>query len=220
MSLIKLGSPVITLQPDWEVDEDEHGLLTGTVTYEGDWAYRHLIPALGSLHRYDRRLTCYGRTLKQLRAEKVRGTLKYIGITGDPTAMFIEHPGGSGQDPIETHPDFADFAGTPGSPLNGAYFDPDSDAFVGFTDPTNDLAGVSAYIVPSVMINLSFYTHYIPQLSNVGKLYNWSIPNLIRPPNVRNFLLIGMPYRQIGNLFQVTHQVLGSGPNGWNRTLY
>ncbi|WP_395736272.1 hypothetical protein [Prosthecobacter sp.] len=218
--LIKHGSPNLTLQPDANVSEDENGLLTGTACYEGDRAYALSVPAVGTLHPFDFRLTCYKREITYMKASKIKATLSYIGVAADPTPFFIEHPGGSGQDPIETHPNFTDFAGTPDDPLNGAYFDTETGEFVGFTDPTNSLCGVKSYIVPSVMVNLSFYTHFVPDLNDVGNLYTWNIPNLVAPPNVKNFLLLGMPYRQIGNVFQVTHQVLGSGPSGWNRKIY
>jgi hypothetical protein len=219
--MTKKGTPLLQIQPDWEVDEDENGLLTGTMSFEGDRNYAGSIPQAGTLHPYDYRLTCFKRTLRFIGAQKVRGTLSYIGVTADPTPMFIEHPGGSGQDPIETHPDFGWFAGTADAPNNGAYFDPDTGEFVGFTDPAyDDFFGTKSYIVPSVMVNLSFYSHYVPDMGYVGKLYNWSVPNLIAPPNVRDFLLLGVPYRQIGNLFHVTHQILGSGANGWNRRIY
>lgn len=218
--MVKLGNPNLFIQPDWEVDEDENGLLTGTLSYEGDRAFAGGIPPVGSLHPYDYRLTCYKRSVHFIKTGKVRGTLSYIGVSADPTPFFIEHPGGSGQDPIETHPHFVDFAGTAAAPANGANFDVDTGEFLGFTDPESSFFGVKSYIVPNVMVNVSFYTHYVPDLSYVGNLYSWNIPNLVAPPNVRNFLLLGMPYRQIGNVFQVTHQVLGSGPAGWNRQIY
>jgi len=217
---IKHGDPRLKLQPGAEVSEDENGLLTGTCVYEGDIIYKGAIPFMGALHPYDYRLTCYKRQISHIATNKVRATLNYIGVASDPTPMFIEHPGGSGQDPIQTHPKFKDFAGTPASPKNGAYFDPETGDFVGFTDPESKFFGTSAYIVPSVMVNLSFYTHCVPDLGYVGEPYDWSVPNLIAPPNVKDFLLLGMPYRQIGNLFQVTHQILGSGPDGWNRKIY
>lgn len=220
MALVKTGSPLLKLQHGWTVDEDENGLVTGECTWEGDFAYRGTAPQKGSLHPYDYRLTCYRTRLKRLGADKCQVTLSYIGLSSDPTPRMIEHPGGSGQEPIETHPYFVDFAGTAAAPLNGAYFDPESGEFVGFTDPESDLAGVRAYIVPSVMANVSYYSHYVPYLSNVGRIANFAPPNLYRPPNVRNWLLIGSPYRQIGNVFQTTLQLLGSGPNGWNRRIY
>lgn len=214
------GYPGLTLQSDWTINEDENGLLSGELTWIGDFAYRFSLPWNGSLHPYDARLTAYARNITRIRADRVRGTLKYIGVTSDPTPKFIEHPGGSGQDPIQTHPDFAGFAGTPETPLNGAVFDEDTEEFIGFTDPGNDLAGVESYIVPSVMVNLTYYTHYVPELRQVGRRYYGWIPDLNKPPNVRNWLLVGSPYRKVGNLFQVTEQLLGSGPNGWNRKIY
>lgn len=217
--MTKLGNPYMTLQHGWTIDEDEYGLLTSEMSWEGDFAFRHTIQKQ-TLHPYDPRLTAYRRRVQRLSTGKCRVTLSYIGIASDPTPMFIDHPGGSGQDAIQTHPDFTRFAGTPEEPENGAYFDPETGEFIGFTDPDNDLVGTTAYIVPSVLINLTYYTHFVPYLGAVGKRYSFSIPNLYKPANVRNFLLIGMPYKQIGNLFQITHQVLGSGPNGWNRKIY
>jgi hypothetical protein len=220
MPLIKKGTPNLTLQTGSEVSEDENGLLTGTCVYEGDIAYSGAVPRIGQLHPYDLRLSVYKRQTARLGLNKIRATLNYIGVARDPTPMFIEHPGGSGQDPIQTHPKFTDFAGTPASPKNGALFDAENGDFVGFTNSNSKFFGTTSYIVPSVMVNLTFYTHYVPDLGYVGEPYDWSVPNLIRPPNVRDFLLLGMPYRQIGNLFQVTHQILGSGPDGWNRSIY
>lgn len=214
------GKPYVEIQPEWEVEEDENGLLTGTMDFEGAAIYAGMIPQTGSLHPRDPRLTCFKRSIKRLRADKVRGTLSYIGLVADPTPMFIEHPGGSGQDPIETHPNFKKFAGSPVDPKNGAQFDVDTGEFLGFFDQENDCAGVKSYIVPSIMVSLSFYTHYVPDLAESGTIYNYEPPDLLRPPNVKNFLLLGMPYRKIGNLFQVTHQILGSGPRGWNKKIY
>jgi hypothetical protein len=57
-------------------------------------------------------------------------------------------------------------------------------------------------------------------VSRVGKKYTGQIPDLIKPPNVKDFLLIGLPYKKIGNLFQVTLQILGSGEDGWNQNVY
>jgi hypothetical protein len=220
MALTKHGTPRLALQPGSEVSEDENGLLTGTCVYEGDVGFIYQVPEIGAMHPYNFRLTAYKRQISRIANKKLRATINYIGVSADPTPMFIEHPGGSGQDPIQTHPKFEEFAGTAAAPKNGAYFDPETGDFVGFTDPDSKFFGTTSYIVPSVMVNLSFYSHYVPDLDYVGEVYQWTVPNLIAPPNVKDFLLLGMPYRQIGNLFQITHQILGSGPNGWNRTIY
>ncbi len=219
--MIKLGNPQLQLQAGWTIDEDENGLLTGDLTYEGDWAYWQHLPVsfgYGMLHPYDPRLTAYKRRVQRLKTDKVRITLSFIGIISDPTPWIIEHPGGNGQDPIETHPDFEDFAGTASSPKNGAKFDATTGEFLGFTDPTNSLCGVRAYIVPNIIVSATYYTHFVPSLGNVAKIT--SFPPIYAPANVRNWLLLGQPYRQIGNLYQVTNQFLGSGPGGWNTRIY
>lgn len=217
--MVKKGSPLMTLQPGWTIDEDEHGLLTGECSWEGDAAYAGGILA-GGLHPYDPRLTGYRRRLTKLSTGKARVTIGYIGITADPTRMFIEHPGGSAQDPIETHPDFLEFAGSAAEPKNGAVFDEDTGEFLGFMDPDYTEVGTRSYIVPSVMVNLTYYSHFVPNINNAGRIYYFSVPDFVKPPNVRDFLLLGVPYKKIGNLYQITHQLLGSGPRGWNRKIY
>jgi len=37
--MVKHGNPNLTLQSDWTIDEDENGLLTGDLVYEGDFVF-------------------------------------------------------------------------------------------------------------------------------------------------------------------------------------
>jgi hypothetical protein len=37
---------------------------------------------------------------------------------------------------------------------------------------------------------------------------------------VKEFLVIDYPYRQVGSFYQVTEQIMGSGPNGFSSILY
>lgn len=219
--MVKLGNSQLHLQAGWTIDEDETGLLTGELSYEGDFAYWRFLPVswgYGLLHPYDGRLTAYKRRVQRLKTDKVRITLSFIGIIADPTPWVIEHPGGNGQDPIETHPDFDTLAGTAASPKNGATFDEETGEFIGFVDVTNSLCGVRAYIVPNIIVSATYYTHTVPNLTQVAKITGF--PPIAAPANVKNWLMIGQPYRQIGNLYQVTNQYLGSGPGGWNTRIY
>lgn len=219
--MVKHGNPNLTLQTDWTIDEDENGLLTGELSYVGDAVFMNALPVswgYGMLHPYDYRLTAYKRRLQRLKASKVRITLSFIGIITDPTPWIIDHPGGNGQDPIETHPRFTDFAGTSSAPKNGARFDATTGEFIGFLDPNNNLAGVRSYIVPNIIVNATYYTHFVPNLNQVAKITGF--PPIWAPGNVRNWLLLGQPYKQIGNLYQVTNQYLGSGEGGWNTRIY
>lgn len=163
--------------------------------------------------------------------------VEYIGLTSDPTTPVVNYPGNSGLDPIETHPNFKQFAGDPAtSPdqlsrwvgSNGAVFDPILDAegtenfgweFVGFLDPAFTKYGVESYNVPNHIVYLTYLTFGRPRVSRVNTIRS-SLPRVRRPNGVKNWLCIGVPYQQIGPLYQVTEQWLGSGPNGWDTDIY
>lgn len=214
------GDPSPYLQPDSEITVDDYGVMRGTAVFEFPAALAPILtPALNiSRHPKEPRLTCYEVSLKYSKLQTAVATAQYIGLLYDPSLPKIEFAGGSGQDPIETHPDFVDFAGTPEDPQNGATFDENTGEFIGFTEPGN-FQGVRSYIVPSVIVNYSYYTSSAPSLASVGRIFG-GVPGFRRPPNVRNFLLVGMPYRQTANIYFVTEQYLGSGERGWNREIY
>ncbi|MBK8037702.1 MAG: hypothetical protein IPK22_11285 [Verrucomicrobiaceae bacterium] len=221
--MIKHGDSRLTLQTGWEIDEDENGLLTGQCTWIGDIAHINafaLASQGGILHPGDPRLTSYKQSKKRLTNQRCSITLSFIGIVSDPTPFIIEHPGGSGQEPIETHPWFSTYlAGTKESPMNGAKFDSATGEFLGFFDPSNDLVGTRSYIVPSVIINASWYSHVPPYIGSVGRI-SYPPVTTILPYNVRNYLVIGVPYRQIGNLYHCSAAFMGSGSRGWHPYVY
>ena len=103
--------------------------------------------------------------------------------------------------------------------MNGARFDPATGEFLGFFDSSNDKFGVRSYIVPNVMVYLSYWTFRRPAVRNLMSIES-SLSGVIKPPNVKNWLLVGMPYREIGKLYQVTEQYMGSGSKGWDRDIY
>lgn len=221
MPLNKKGSPALTIQPNWTVNEDYDGLLTSQLVYEGDRAFAVSVPQINARHPYDSRLFVNKRSIAYLGLQKIRATLDYIGIIYDPTPDIIEFPGGSGQDPIETHEDFEKkLAGTPSVPLNGARFDAETGEFLGFFDAANALVGTRSYIVRSITVNVSHYTFALPRAADIGRISEQFPPGIIVPGDVKNFLIVGMPYRQIGPLYHVTKQFLGSGRRGWNRKVY
>lgn len=218
--LVKRGSPHLQLQPGWSITEEYDGLLTSQLLYEGDRSFASHVPPINYPHPYDWRLFVHKRTINYISTQKIRAIVDYIGITQDPTPGTVEFPGGTGQDPIETHNDFEGLAGTPSHPKNGAKFDPETGEFLGFFDPANSLVGTRSYIVPSILVNHSYHTFSLPYASDIGRISSYLPPGIIVPPGVQNFLLVGMPYRQIGPLFHVTRQYLGSGRRGWNRDIY
>jgi hypothetical protein len=219
MPLVIKGSLGAWLQADSSISIDQDGLITGSASIDGDRA--SVIgsqPTIGQTrHPKDTRAVCTDFKLTYSKGGKAKIDANYFGIISDPTPIRIEFPGGSGQDPIETHPNFLQFAGTPQAPLNGAIFDDEDGRFLGFGE--GEFAGVTSYIIPNVIVNVSYYTYRLPNVDGVGKIAREVLP-FTRPKGVRNWLLIGMPYRQIGSFFYVTQQLLGSGPGGWNNRIY
>lgn len=217
------GDPSPYLQPDSEITVDDYGVMRGTAVFEFP---KDLAPILTpqlnlSRHPKEPRLTCYEVSLKYSKLQTCVATAQYIGLLYDPSLPKIEFAGGSGQDDIETHPDFFEFAGDVDNPINGAEFDQETGAFKAFTNYKDypEFAGVEQYIVPSVIVNYSYYQSSAPSLAAVGRVFG-GVPGFRRPPNVRNFLLVGMPYRQVANIYFVTEQYLGSDQRGWSRTIY
>jgi len=212
-SLEKTGLVVL---PDRKIVTKNDGTMQGTVNFKVDRNNEALLPLLESAHPDDGRLELFQRdvTRKTLKTTIMSGS--YFGILSDPTPKIVQHPGSGGRDPIETHPDFADF----GTEANGAVFDDDTQEFKGFFDKAKtEFYGVRSYLVPNITVNLSYWTYKTPVLRKLMTIKT-HLKEVRKPPNVKNWLLTAMPYRQVGSLFQVTEQWMGSGPNGWSETIY
>jgi hypothetical protein len=210
------------IQPDWDIIEKNDGTIEGTMLIECDNTAIFTLPKLYDSHPYDTRVHVYERKLTRLRSGKTMATLSFFGLQSDPTPKFIQYPGTSGQDAIQTHPNFATFAGTPAAPLNGAKFSTDEQTegeFLGFFDPTNRKYGVRAYIVPTIDIQLSYWTYKRPTTKKLTKIFT-NIPGIVEPQDVADWLLVGQPIRQIGKAYQVTEQYSGSGSLGWDSDIY
>jgi hypothetical protein len=219
MALAIKGFRTSALQPDSQVSIDRDGLMSGTAVFDGDEAIVLINqPIIGqSVHPKDSRLVCESVSVTWKRLGKASITANYIGLQSDPSIPRVEFAGGSGQEPIETHPDFTRFAGTANEPKNGARFDDETGEFLGFFN--GDFQGTTAYVVPSIIVNVTYYTSVVPNIKRIGRITS-NLPNFQRPPNVKNYLLIAMPYRQIANVYAVTEQYLGSGEKGWNTQIY
>lgn len=231
MAVVKFPSGVqsLTMQPDRTIVLNHDGLLEGQVAYEIETSIADTLPVIGSDHPDNFKLKAWKTTTTRMTLGRTRIVVDYIGINSDPTPKIVSFPGGSGRDPIETHPDFVKFAGSAGAPKNGAIFDTETGEFLGFSATTtsaagstkkNDFGGVNSYIVPNVLVYLTYYTWRIPTIGRLGRIKSGGLTGVHRPSNVKNWLLIGKPYEQVGPLYRVTEQYLGSGPDGWNRDIY
>lgn len=211
-----LATSGLVVLPNRKIVTKNDGTMTGTVSFKVDRSNEDLLPVIQEVHPDDGRLELFQRDVTRTTLDTTTMSGSYFGIISDPTPKIVQHPGGGGRDPIETHPDFATF----GVAANGAAFDPDNDEFLGFFDKAIvEFYGVRSYLVPNVTVNLSYWTYKTPSLRKLMSIQS-VIPDVRKPPNVADWLLVGMPYRQVGSLYQITEQWMGSGPNGWSQTVY
>jgi hypothetical protein len=217
MALVKRGDPSFLLQADWEVTESEDNSMRATLMYKGDRANIKNAPRIRDRIFTGEPLFCFERRRIYNRLRCATVQCDFIGIERDPTPFRIEFPGGSGTEPIESHPNFSLLAGTAENPRPGAVFNEDG-TFAGFTSGTKK--GITSYIVPDVRVNINYWTFRVPNAKRITKEIAYSLPGVAANPTVLNYLLIGLVYRQFGVLYQVTEQWLGSGPLGWNREIY
>lgn len=136
------------------------------------------------------------------------------------------------QEPIQTHPDFATFAGTPSTnpPINGSVFvDPDtgfesrkSNAIwkeFAFKGTANEKAGIESYLAPGCeWRETKFQTTEPTGIRDVGTIENPAGPN----PSLsgRDWLAWGETYVRRGYIYQVTSTWKLSGRNGWDTDIY
>lgn len=138
------------------------------------------------------------------------------------------------EEPIELHPDFGTFAGTPSSPANGAVFiDPDTQkiteddergVFREFTatisGTPNAKAGIESYLSPgATWTEIYFSTSRPTDLGDLGEIDSPSGPN----PSFgsgRNWIYSGAQYTRRGGIYEIRKTWLLSGRNGWDSDIY
>lgn len=159
-----------------------------------------------------------------------------INFKGVPPAENPNYPdnkvysvrGATSTAPIETHPDFADFAGTPDTPLHGAKFSTKTETlgkFLGFTDSMDRKYGVRSFYIPSLVYE---ETQTKPSsgdttvvMSSLGKI---DVPpsSSIKPTleAERNWMLSTAEVEQVGAGVQQRKGWRASGPGGWDPDIH
>lgn len=210
---------VVTL-PNYSLTEKNDGTIEGQVVFEADISKFNNFPKLKAPHPRDSRCELYNREITYLPLNKVRMTGSYFGLVSRKTDPILSYTPNTNQEAITSHPDFEDFAGTSAEPLNGAKFDDETGEFLGFFDPAiKDLFGVQFYLVPATLLSLTYWTTNIPSLGKRMQKKS-TISGFRKPSDVKEFLIMDTPYRQIGSHYQVTELIMGSGPNGFSNILY
>lgn len=209
----------VAIQPGYKLTEKDDGTIAGTVNFECDRDDVGRLPQVGSSHPADSRAELYAREITYLGLNKASMSGSYFGLTSSKTDPVITNGGNADREALETHNDFLTMAGTEGNELNGAEFDPDTGEFLGFFDSSNDLFGARYYFKAATAVSSSYWTRSEPKLKKLMTIVP-SIPGYTPPEGVKDFLLLSVPYRQVGSHYQVTENFLGSGEAGWNTTIY
>jgi hypothetical protein len=124
------------------------------------------------------------------------------------------------EEPIESHPDFERWAGSPDKP-NCGIFDEDG-KFTGWNSKTEGgkiMAGVKSYLVPSYSAAIGYISRGMPSLGGIGSIGGGS--GLPAVGGNRQWMCTGISYNKMADgKYKVSITYLLSGPNGWNRYVY
>ena len=251
----------LVLQPGWTIENDGYGLLTARATYiqshgndagtkGGDGPYGlTAAPSRGAPFIKDARLTCH-RSSSSLNSNGLLVvTADYVGIeSGNMTTPEVSGKGATNTEAIATHPVFvSQIGGKKGAPLNGAEFEPDSDAFKAFTNPEYKKYGVKSYFAPTFAITGHFYTSDIETVKTlkscictvssdcqwnniqlVGKLNavgtnagsSWAgIMAWAAPDESPQLMLNGISIEDYGSLYKIGFDILVT-MDGWDTDIY
>lgn len=218
------GQPYL-MQPDRSVNEKNDGTLEGTIVFKCDIDDIGSLPSFGDLHPDDDRLEAYNVATSYGALNVVTRTNSYFGLSStsggtDANGRTVSFSGGHNNEPIETHPDFEEFAGTAENPNleNGALWDKITGEFIGF-DTFSKQAGVKYYLTPATMISVSYWTDSVPILKKRMQIVD-KITGVRKQDGVKNYLRTDTLYRQTGSSYQVTEQYLASGVDGWDGEIY
>lgn len=133
-------------------------------------------------------------------------------------------------EPIQTHPDFITFAGTPTNRLNGAVFDLTSGDFLRFApylpdNTKNRKAGITDYKVPIISFSetrLVLKEDLAAFVRGIGFVDD-SPPDVPLRPRFknRNWLLVQCDPEWVAEgVYKLVRKWACSGPRGWDRTIY
>ena len=224
----------VAIQPNFSLTEKNDGSIEGQVVFKCDESRFSNLPQMDSGHPRDSRCELYNREITYLPLGQIQLTGSYFGLVANKTKPIISYTPNTDRDPVTAHPDFSTALVTAGGVWrdsnNGQLFTEaerlqlpeDNDKaleFFGWTNPEDELFGVEFYLTPSTMVSLTYWQKNVPTIRKRMKIVN-RVPGFRKPADVKDFLLLDFPYRQVGNFYQVTELYLGSGPKGFSKLLY
>jgi len=219
------GDPLnsLVLQPGWSLVYKQDGSLQGRCVFKCSASVApSLIPAVGTPHPKNALAKAYDAELVVTECDIATITVDYLGIhTGG--VYMIEYIASTGEEPIETHPDFVGtIGGTKATPLNNAKFDDETEEFIGFpANAPSHLGGVRGYLSPSSVVRATFYSSSpTTGLSDLGQRQAPPYLGFISIGGGKNWLKTNWSRRAYGLVYQISEEYTLSGKNGWNSLIY
>lgn len=237
------GSTSYVRQPGWKYQVAQDGIATYDVTYKGTGS---LFILQGSYSEDYSNCILMSFSISSEDCQNLI-TLHYEGYDAAQTSSQVRETSTmditASQEPIETHPDFLDFAGVPTKSINddgeaiykgdhGAMFNPDGSFkfFIhNWPDDThlNEFAGIQSYLFPREVFTVNRVESNWPSSSEMALLGHIISPSALTsntPPSTPsglNWLYSGIRVENIGNVyFRTQRTCMLSGPRGWNTTIY
>jgi len=225
-----------------ETSVDRNGLMTGVCVFLLKFQETVITdgPKKGDIHPIDIRLAI--ETLKTSYGPGIcRITANYTGMednSADDSEPVYSLNVGTQQEPIETHPDFATFAGTPSAPLNKAVFIDAQNNEVTAANPADPadnekykfsrfqldspLKGLDSFLDSTNTTWTQKYTSSVKPSDggDVGEIDS-NLPG--NPPSFggnRNWLYTGMAFDQRAHVYSITRSWRLSGKDGWKSQIY
>lgn len=205
-------------------------------TYTLDDASSWAISELSESHETYNHLKCVNGNVTN-NGPFIQVSLTYSGFDPEGTGTELTISAALSQEPIDTHPDFEEFAGNPDKPKNGAEFNDDK-TFKGFRvdvecpkEEENNKAGVKSYLVPSIVCEA---TEQLASKSNlnlgeIGKIKS-KVPKhnppgsnkSSSPPTFskRDWLIVGEAVEGVGKQMIKKTKYRLSGEGKWNEDIY
>lgn len=140
--------------------------------------------------------------------------------TDDSNENTIEVSCTMREEPIESHPRFEYWVGTPEKPKSGIF--DDDGKFVGWNSKTDGgkiMAGVKSYLVPSYSGTITYISRGKPSLGGIGSIGGGAgLPSV---GGKYQWMRTGVSFSSMADgKYKVSETYLLSGPNGWNRYIY
>ena len=228
--------------PNWNITEDQYGLLSGSISYryESQNIMSSAIPSIGQRHPFNGELLSYKGSVSHGAGGNAVMTLDYIGIGNgrSQTIPEIEVSGSSGNQNVQLHPKFSDFAldKMPDKDGKNWSFKPyvkttDNDGvnfevFDAITSP-DGLRGVDSYYVQRTTVRVSFYTYNTgtvsQHLNGIGCYRDkpYGVEDFVGVPTGGNYLLTSCSASKYGKAYKVSAEWTSSEQGvKWSTILY